>query len=391
MSIQSRAIRVRILAVAVLFGLVLLAAILPMTKSGRSFGSAGHSTSQSASDTTSDYEQLEAVLDTTLGQIVLEFFPQDAPRHVEHFIKEARAGTYNKTTFHRVISNGLIQGGDPTTKNPKLRAQYGRGGLKAGIPDEINKHKHITGAVSASLALDPANPNQVLPGTSGSQFFIVVGPQPALDSKYTVFGRVVEGIDVVAKISNIPAQKPSGLATQRVEITRVTIREKTPTVEQMRAMQVTIETSLGQIQLQLTPEAAPNAARAFVRYARAGLYDDTSFFRVSGGYYLEGGNLADWAPESPNRKRFFSLWSIPFEKNEVKQVRGTLSMRQTPEGSTSWYYFIISKDNPALDGRHAPIAKVTAGLEVVDQIAQTEVAEGDKPKQRIEVKRITVQ
>lgn len=257
MPIQSRAIRVRILAVAVLFGLVLLAAILPMTTSGRSFSSAGHSASQSASDTTSDYEQLEAVLDTTLGQIVLEFFPQDAPRHVEHFIKEARAGTYNKTAFHRVISNGLIQGGDPTTKNPKLRAQYGRGGLKAGIPDEINKHKHITGAVSASLALDPANPNQVLPGTSGSQFFIVVGPQPALDSKYTVFGRVVEGIDVVAKISNIPAQKPSGLATQRVEITRVTIREKTPTVEQMRAMQVTIETSLGQIQLQRCQKPRP--------------------------------------------------------------------------------------------------------------------------------------
>jgi peptidyl-prolyl cis-trans isomerase B (cyclophilin B) len=346
---------------------------------------------QPVSGETSEYDQIEAVLETTMGQIVIEFFPQDAPRHVEYFVKQARAGTYDRTTFHRVIQNGLIQGGDPTTKNPALRARYGSGGLKAGIPDEVNRNKHLTGAVSAALSVDLANPSVVLPGTSGSQFFIVVGPQPTLDDKFTVFGRVIEGMDVAAKISNIPAVKASGLATQRVEITKLTIREKTPTVEQMKAMQMIIETSLGNIKLQLMPEAAPNTARAFVRYVRSGIYDDTNFFRVSGAYYLEGGNLADWAPESPNRKRFHSLWPIAFEKNEVKQMRGTLSLRQAQEGTTSWYYFIISTDNPALDGKHVPVAKVISGLEVVDKIAQTEVGEGDRPKQRIDIKRITIQ
>ncbi|HEY7545097.1 MAG TPA: peptidylprolyl isomerase, partial [Blastocatellia bacterium] len=226
---------------------------------------------------------------------------------------------------------------------------------------------------------------------SGQQFFIILNAgtaQKNLDAQFTVFGRVVEGLDTVAAISTMP--KTNGLLNDRVEITRVTIREKTPTLEQMKAMTILIETSLGNMKLQMTPEAAPNNARAFVRFTRSGIYDGTSFYRVSQKYYLEAGSLDSWLPDSPNRKRFFALWPTSFEKNDIKQVRGTLSVRQAPEGQTSWYFFIISKDNPALDGKHAPIAKVTEGLDVLDKIAEAEV-EGDKPKQRIDIKKITVQ
>ena len=340
----------------------------------------------------SEYDNLEAVLDTSAGQIVIEFFPKDAPRHVEYFIKSARAGAYDGTTFHRLVKYGLIQGGDPLSKNPRDRARYGTGGLNAGLPDEVNKNKHLSGAVSSVLQAARTGGTDVKPGTSGAQFFIILNAGPAqanLDSTFTVFGRVVEGMDVATAISNSPANA-SDVATERIEIKKVTIRDKTPTVDQMKAMRATIETSLGSIKLQLLPEAAPATARAFVRHAKAGLYDGVTFFRVSQKYYMEAGYLGDWPQDSPNRKRQFSLWPVQAEKSDVKQERGTVSMRQSADGTTSWYFFAISKDNPALDGKHVPIAKIVEGLDVLDKIADAEV-DGDKPKQRIEIKKITLQ
>jgi cyclophilin family peptidyl-prolyl cis-trans isomerase len=158
----------------------------------------------------------------------------------------------------------------------------------------------------------------------------------------------------------------------------------------MKSMKATIETSLGNIGLQLVPDAVPNTTRHFVRLARSRFYEGTTFFRVSQKYFLEAGYPGDWPQDSANRKRIFSMWPIPFEKNDVKQVRGMVSLRQAQDGTTGFYFFALAGDNPSLDGRHAPFAKVTEGLDVLDKIAAAEV-EGDKPKQRIEIKKITVQ
>ena len=180
------------------------------------------------------------------------------------------------------------------------------------------------------------------------------------------------------------------MASERITINKITIREKTPSVDQMKAMKATIETSLGTIKLQLVPEVVPNTTRHFVRYARSGFYDGTAFFRVSQKYFLEAGYPGDWPPDSLNRKRIFSMWPIPFEKNDARQVRGAVSLRQSQDGTESFYFFALAADNPALDGKHAPFAKVVEGLDVLDKIAAAEV-EGDKPKQRIEIKKITIQ
>lgn len=338
-----------------------------------------------------DYENLEAVIETSRGQIIMEFFPKDAPRHVEYFVKQARAGAYDGTTFHRAVQYALIQGGDPLSKNPRGRAQYGTGGLNAGLPDEVNKNKHITGAVSSVLQLSGAGSSAVKPGSSGQQFFIILNAgtaQKTLDAQFTVFGVIVEGLDVVSEISALPSTREN--LTERVEIKKVTVREKTPTLEQMKSMQATFETSMGNLKLQFTPEAAPNTTRAFIRYIRQGLYDGTAFFRVSQKYFLDAGYTDTWAEDSPNRKRFFAYWPRPFETNDIKQVRGMLSMRQGTDSMTSVYFFIITKDNPALDGKHVPVAKITEGLDVLDKIAEVEV-EGDKPKERIEIRKITIQ
>ena len=125
-----------------------------------------------------------AVIEMDAGKIVIEFYEQDAPETVAKFIKLAKKGFYDGLSFHRVEPGFVVQGGDPKGD--------GSGGPGYTIKDEFNSRKHLTGTVA--MARTPA------PNSAGSQFYICLGPQPALDGKYTVFGQVVEGMDLVKKI-----------------------------------------------------------------------------------------------------------------------------------------------------------------------------------------------
>jgi len=127
-----------------------------------------------------------ASLATGAGDLVVELYPEHAPKTVNNFVFLAREGFYNDTTFHRVVPNFVIQGGDPTGT--------GRGGPGYQFEDELqdNPLRHDSAGV---LSMANAGPN-----TNGSQFFITHGPQPHLDGKHTVFGKVVEGLDVVKSI-----------------------------------------------------------------------------------------------------------------------------------------------------------------------------------------------
>src|ERR1700733_9315528 len=131
----------------------------------------------------------QAVVETDAGTFVIQLLPEAAPNHVAHFIKLARDGAYAGTIFHRVIRYGIIQGGDPLSRDPAKSAQYGTGGLNELRP-EPNSEKHTIGAVSAVLT--PNNPN-----SAGAQFFVCATDQPTLDGQYTVFGRVVDGVEIV--------------------------------------------------------------------------------------------------------------------------------------------------------------------------------------------------
>jgi len=127
----------------------------------------------------------KVTMETTKGNIVLELYPQHAPKTVNNFVFLAKEGFYDGVSFHRVINNFMIQGGDPTGS--------GSGGPGYKFEDETrgNPLRHETG----SLSMANAGPN-----TNGSQFFITHSPQPHLDGKHTVFGKVVEGQDIVNKI-----------------------------------------------------------------------------------------------------------------------------------------------------------------------------------------------
>ena len=135
-----------------------------------------------------------AIIETNLGTIVFKLLPDLAPETVRNFEKLARDGFYNGTLFHRVIPGFMIQGGDPNTKNGNKNT-WGTGGPGHTIKAEFSSRSHHRCIVSMARAQDP--------DSAGSQFFIVTTDSTFLDRQYTVFGEVIEGIDVADKIVNL--------------------------------------------------------------------------------------------------------------------------------------------------------------------------------------------
>ena len=141
-------------------------------------------------------------IETPQGEIKLVLF-DDTPQHKENFLKLAQEGFYDGTTFHRIIDGFMIQGGDPNTKDSDP-GNDGAGNPGYTVPAEINpKHRHVRGAVAAARQGDQVNPSRA---SSGSQFYIVENHEgtPVLDEAYTVFGQVVDGLDVIDKIAEQP-------------------------------------------------------------------------------------------------------------------------------------------------------------------------------------------
>lgn len=133
-----------------------------------------------------------AILKTSMGPITIKFYPEVAPGHVLNFKKLAKKGFYDGTTFHRVIPDFMIQGGDPNTKDDDpLNDGYGGPGYFTKA--EFNNKHHLRGTVSMARGDDP--------DSAGSQFFICLKTLPELDGQYTIFGEVVSGMDVVDKIA----------------------------------------------------------------------------------------------------------------------------------------------------------------------------------------------
>lgn len=136
-------------------------------------------------------KQTRAVIKTDFGNMVVEFFPEIAPNHVNNFTVLAKKGFYDGTRFHRVIPGFMIQGGDPNSKLAD-RAAHGTGGPGYSLKAEFNDRPHKRGTLSMARSSHP--------DSAGSQFFICVADASYLDGKYTVFGKVVEGMEVADKI-----------------------------------------------------------------------------------------------------------------------------------------------------------------------------------------------
>ena len=159
----------------------------------------------------------EAIVETAKGSFTIRLLPEVAPKHAALFVKTAKAGGYDGTTFHRVIMGGIIQGGDPLTKDPAKASLYGTGGLGL-LKAEISDRPFVRGTLAAAR-----RPSSLDSG--GQQFFVVMREQPALKGQYTVFGEVVSGMEVVDQISTTPADGDK--AKERVEM-KVRVQEKAP-------------------------------------------------------------------------------------------------------------------------------------------------------------------
>lgn len=155
-----------------------------------------------------DYSKITAVIETQFGEIVVKFFPDKAPKHVENFVKLTKEGFYDGTIFHRVIPGFMIQGGDPNTKGDNI-STYGTGGPGYTVDAEFNDTKHKRGVLSAARSADP--------NSAGSQFFLMVADSPHLDGQYSAFGEVIKGMDIADKIVSSP-RNSRDLPNERIEI-----------------------------------------------------------------------------------------------------------------------------------------------------------------------------
>jgi peptidyl-prolyl cis-trans isomerase B (cyclophilin B) len=160
-----------------------------------------------------------AVIKTTAGDMVVEFWPDVAPNTVENFKKLANQKFYDGTAFHRIVKGFMIQGGDPLTKDATKEAMWGTGDPGYKIKAEFNERQHVRGVLSMARSQDP--------DSAGSQFFVCLEAAPFLDRKYTGFGKLIKGEDVLLKIGDTPvAPSPSGERSKpmtRVGVESITI------------------------------------------------------------------------------------------------------------------------------------------------------------------------
>jgi len=151
-----------------------------------------------------------AVIKTSAGDMVLQFWPDVAPKTVENFKTLAQKGFYDGTAFHRIVKGFMIQGGDPLAT--------GEGGPGFALDDEISPNLHFEKPGMLAMA------KRSFPNSAGSQFFITTAAAPWLETKYSIFGEVVEGQDVVDKISEVPTNEDDKPQTA-VRIEKITIRK----------------------------------------------------------------------------------------------------------------------------------------------------------------------
>jgi peptidyl-prolyl cis-trans isomerase B (cyclophilin B) len=167
-----------------------------------------------------EYSDSVVVIETNIGNLTIEFFPNDAPKHVENFIKLSQSGFYDDTLFHRIIPGFMIQGGDPNTIDGDPNS-WGTGGPDEKLDAEFNNIKHNRGIISMARSADP--------NSAGSQFFIVHKDSNFLDEEYTVFGRIVtessfETLDKIAAVQTGTSDRP--INPEQVRISKVTVVER---------------------------------------------------------------------------------------------------------------------------------------------------------------------
>ena len=327
-----------------------------------------------------------ATIVTDKGNIVAELY-QDTPGGTNNFVTLAQNGFYDGLTFHRVEPGFVIQGGDP--------AGNGSGGPGYTIPAEIN-HLHTKGALAWARTGDQINPEK---NSSGSQFYVTLDDTPFLDGGYSVFGQVIEGMDVAEKIavgdkiqkieiseataSLMPTPEPTAapnppVAAEGRPLAKLKLEERSGvynaapavTIDPAKSYAATIETDKGNIVVELDSKSAPATVNNFVLLSNLGFYDGMPVAHVQEGSYLVAGSPI----KRPDSDVGYTLAPEP-TANASKVVTGTVSMYPIQDPATglplaSGSQFFISFMETPDDGVPLNIfGKVIEGMEIATKLA----------------------
>ena len=290
---------------------------------------------------------LEAVVATDLGTFRFEFAPDKAPNHVEQFIARARQGYYDGSAF-RVVANGIIRRRWRSSIEESADSEGSMGDrpvVDLSRETSSSDLKHERGVVSTVSIPGRANSER-------TQFFVCVAPQPQLDGKFSTFGRVTEGMDVVEKISQVMADA-NGMTDKPVRILKITIEKKreepfvNASVDEMRKT-VTLKTTLGNIKIKMEPDWAPENVRNFLKLTQSGWYNGTVFHRIAKDFVVQGGT-------APGRVHYADRWVRPVKgefRADVKHVRGIVSMAHGDDpNSATTSFFLMLGPGTNLDGQ----------------------------------------
>ena len=332
----------------------------------------------------------QVVVETTAGRFVIDLLADAAPNHVGLIMQQVADGELDGTSFHGMVARGIIQGGDPFSKDPARRDEYGQGGLGL-VAAEPSDEQHTAGTVSAIGV--PGDPN-----SDGTQFLITVVPQPGLDGHHTIWGRVAEGLPVVTRISETQVDA-DGKATERIEITAATIRDWAPpppppftteTADELADYRAVLETDAGPITVELLADVAPEHVRNFLRLADAGVYDGMAFHRVAPGFVIQTGFIPSREEPLTEEQRAL-VGTLAPEFSDTRHVKGVVSMaRGDDEASASTSFFIVVGESTELDGVYTAFGRVIAGMDAVDRIATAPV-EGETPTTRIPLRQVRLE
>ena len=331
----------------------------------------------------------QAVVETSMGTFVIQLAPEKAPNHVAYMMKLAADGAYVGTLFHRVVRYGIIQGGDPLSKDPSKTAQLGTGGMNQ-LKAEFSDDDYSRGAVAAVLA--PGKPD-----SGGAQFFICVTDQKGLQGRYTIFGKIVDGMEIVEQLSAVAANA-NGLPDTRIEIKSVTIRDTPPppvvpfsteTVAELAQYRAVLQTTKGEIVLKMRPDLAPETVRHFLRMSQAGVYDITLVHRVVKGFVIQTGAVA-FRAEPLNRAQQTLIKGMAPEFTPTPNLPGVVSMARGAEpDSATGSFFICVGECRGIDSQYTVFAEVESGMDTAKTIEAVAV-NGEAPVEPISVTKVVV-
>ncbi len=348
------------------------------------------------SSTYSDYAEGKIYVEMVIkdhGLMTIELDPAVAPITVHNFATLVSQGFYDGLTFHRIIENFMIQGGDPEGT--------GRGGSDKNIKGEFsangieNNLSHKRGVIS--MARSQAN------DSASSQFFICHADSTYLDGNYAAFGQVVEGLEIVDSVATV-ATDSNDAPTEKVVIDYAkivhgeeliagidTTEETRP--DWGRGDSIDVEMSVknfGVIKLRLNHTQAPITVENFVELVEKGFYDGLTFHRIIKDFMIQGGD-PDGNGTGGSDKTIKGEFYYNGVNNTLSHKRGVISMARSNDfNSASSQFFICHKDSTHLDGQYAAFGQVTEGLDVVDKIAEVETNSSDAPREDVVIEYIKV-